>query len=781
MSCAACQIHVQRALERVPGVQAASVDLLGQQAHITSHTALDPAVLAAAVRSAGYDVPAAAANTPTAVPENTAQEHALGLRAALSLIAGAVAMVLSMPLMAEAGRQANLDPLSRWFMRVSMPLMPSALRHASPESLRWILFGLALGTMLFAGPEIYLAAWRAARHRATNMNTLVALGTMSAFGVSVAVTVADTLRRPLHMFGDVYFEAVVLILAFLLAGRWLEARARGRAMRDLHSFARLETGDARWIGEAVPGDPNALLSAPETLLPLDALAVGDLLRVLPGDRVPLDGEVVAGRSSIDESMLTGEPLPVTRTVGDRVLGGTLNLDGALVLRATAVGAESTLAQMSRLLERARAGRAPLQRVADRASAVFVPAVLLLAALTFAAWALVDNTGAHHAGLARAVSFAIAVLVIACPCAMGLAVPATVAVALGTGARAGLLFKGGEALERLAEAQVIAFDKTGTLTEGRPQIVAFAMSPKATYTQDLLLRWADAVEQLSTHPLAKAVSRYAAARGVSSAGEALSDARLLPGTGAEAVVAGHCVAVGSATLLSPTDFEALPRPPTEAQHATPMYLVVDGRHAATFFATDTLRASAHGLAAKLARLGLRCVLLTGDTAAAAEAIALAAGITDVRAKLLPADKVLAIENLQHSGERVAMVGDGLNDAAALAQADAGLAVASGTDLAREAGHVLLLHHDLTLIPIAIRLARKARRLMRQNLGWALAYNVLGLPIAAGLLLPRFGIALSPALASAAMALSSVSVLLNSLRLVHLPTSWRVAQQNNVTVR
>lgn len=777
MSCAACQIHVQRALEAVPGVEAVSVDLLGRKAQITTTNAVEPNTLANAVRSAGYDVvdrtqTATADHDSSSGEESVGEERSLGWRAGLALVAGVLAMFLSMPLMVHTTTaHPSYDPLNAFLLRLSVPLMPPALMRVPAGLLRWILCGLALMTMLFAAPEIYSAAWRAARHRATNMNTLVGLGTLSAFGISLIVTIADTAGRPLPMFGDVYYEAVVLILAFLLAGRWLETHARDRAMRDVARFARVETGQARWIAESAPADPQSLFGAPETLLPLDALAVGDVLRVLPGDRIPLDANILAGQSSVDESMLTGEPLPVTRHVGDRVLGGTLNLDGALLLQAAALGADSTLAQMGRLLERARASRAPLQRIADRASGIFVPVVLALAALTFLVWALIDNTGAHHAGFGRAISLSISVLVIACPCAMGLAVPATVAVTLGTGARAGILFKGGDALERLAAAQVMAFDKTGTLTEGKPRITAFQPTAGTTYPAELLLQWAFAVEQLSTHPLADAVCRFAASQAAVPA-EDVNEGKVLPGIGAEALVAGHHVAVGSAALLGSSIPSGSINGEGDFEQATPMYLVIDGEHAATFYAVDTLRPSALNITTAMQALGLRSLLLTGDTLESAASIAIQAGIEDVRGKLLPQDKVLAIENLQRAGVRVAMTGDGLNDAAALAQADAGIAVASGTDLARDAGHVLLLHHDLRLVPLAIRLARKARRLMRQNLGWAVLYNVLGLPIAAGLLLPRFGIALSPALASAAMAFSSVSVLLNSLRLTHLPSSWNL---------
>ena len=355
-------------------------------------------------------------------------------------------MLLSMPLMAGGATH----PTARSIMSLTMHL-PAWLLQASPSLLRWTLFALAVTTMLFAAPEIYRAAWRAALHRATNMNTLVALGTLIALAASAYVTVTASIGRPSENFNDVYYEAVVLILAFLLTGRWLESRARDRATRSLRAFAQTETGPVRWLAESSPAtlDPATLLNAPETLLPLDAVAVGDLLRVLPGDRIPLDGIVLAGRSSVDEAMLTGEPLPVTRAHGDAIFSGTLNLDGPLLFRATALGSDSMQAQMARLLERARATRAPLQRLADRVSAVFVPTVLAIAAVTFVVWSFVDNTAPHHLGFGRALSLAIAVLVVACPCAMGLAVPAAVAVSLGTAARAGILIKGGEALERLA--------------------------------------------------------------------------------------------------------------------------------------------------------------------------------------------------------------------------------------------------------------------------------------------------------------------------------------------
>jgi Cu+-exporting ATPase len=766
MTCASCQIHVQRALEAVPGVASANVNLMAHTAQIVTNngttTPLDTAALIAAVRASGYD-----ASLPAAEGEHhdhdSMESPRLGLRTLFALIAGAVAMLLSMPLMMAAS--GNSDPLLHTLANALAPLMPSALMDLPVQPIRWLLFALALATMLFAAPEIYTAAFRAARHRTTNMNTLVTLGTLAAFASSFAATIAPAYFASHGLASDVYYEAVVLILAFLLTGRWLEARARARATSALRGFAQLESANARLLNLA-PGSTD-YASASETLLPLSAIEPSDLVRVLPGDRIPLDGLIVHGRSSIDESMLTGEPLPVTRNIGDHVSGGTLNLDGPLVLRATAVGSASTLAQMQRLLSQAQSSRAPMQRLADRASAIFVPTVLALAALTFAVWSIAENTGGHHEGFARALSVAIAVLIIACPCAMGLAVPAAITVSLGRAAQSGLLIKGGEALERLATVDTIALDKTGTLTEGRPHIAAFVLARNATLDSETLLAYAAAAERLSTHPLALAVVDYTTQHASLPTAPSIENLVTLPGTGLTATIAGRKLALGNAALLPSAPPAELLAPPDLAR-ATPLYLLIDEIPQAVFFATDELRASAHEAIAQLNALHVHPVLLTGDIAASAAPIALAAGIEDVQAHLLPAEKLTAIRTFQTAGRKVAMVGDGINDAAALAQSDAGLAMASGSDLAREAGDILLLHHDLRLIPLSIQIARRTTHIMRQNLGWAVIYNLIGLPLAAGVLYPHFHILLSPILASAAMALSSVSVLTNSLRLRRLPT-------------
>jgi P-type Cu+ transporter len=768
MSCAACQQHVERALLSVPGVASANVNLLAHSAQIVSDHPLNTQPLIEAVRHAGYDASlpqqhAGATATASALVAAASPHHtALGARAALSLIAGAIAMVLSMPLMATTS-STSADPLLNAATRLLAPLMPATLMNLPAQPLRWFLCALAAAVMLFAAPEIYSDALRAARHRSTNMNTLIAIGTLSAFAASLIATVRSTAGARANNSSYVYFESVILILAFLLTGRWLEARARHQATSAIRGFAALSVSTARLIGVDPSIDHPNYSAIPDTIVPLDAIAAGDIIRVLAGDRIPLDGIILDGRSSIDESILTGEPLPVTRNRGDRVTAGSLNLDGVLILRATAVGASSTLAQIQRLLAQAQSTRAPMQRLADRVSAIFVPTILILAAVAFTVWAIMLNSGGHHAGFAQPIAIAIAVLIVACPCAMGLAVPAAITVALGRAARAGLLIKGGESLERLTALNTLALDKTGTLTEGKPHIAHFAATSNAEWPSPSLIAAAAAIERLSTHPLAEAVVTFAASQPSLPAALNVTDVQVLPGTGIRAQLNGRKISIGNAALLGnvplPSD---LATPPGLAQ-STALYLLLDGHPQAAFFATDQLRPESAQAIRELRAMNISPVMLTGDTQASAAAIAQQAGITSVQASLLPAGKVDAVRELQREGRRVGMAGDGINDAAALAQSDAGFAMAAGADLAHEAGDVLLLHSDLRLVPAAIRLSHRTLAVMRQNLGWAIVYNLIGIPIAAGVLYPHLHILLSPVLASAAMALSSVSVLLNSLRL------------------
>lgn len=637
-------------------------------------------------------------------------------------------MVLAMPLMPAGGEMGAID-------HAMMRALPW-LYAAPPALLRWSLLILTVVLVPWAGRSIYANAWRGLLHRSTNMNTLVALGTSVAFIYSAWATV-----RPGPGL-QVYYDAVLLILGFLLLGKSLEGRARHRALAALHALSRMKPVTARRVVDGV-----------ETLVPLAEVQPGDSVLVLPGERFPVDAMIIDGRTTVDESMLTGESTPLERGPGGRVLAGSLNYDGAVSCKAESLGEDTVLEQITRMVEQAQGTRAPMERLADRASSIFVPVVLGLAAVTFLVWLIV----AHSLPLALANT--VAVLVIACPCAMGLAVPAALTVAVGRGAQLGVLFKGGEALERLANVQAVVLDKTGTLTVGRPVLENIHVIGE--HEPNELLRLAASAEEKSNHPLAHAIIDAAKERGLvwSSAAQA----QVLPGRGLSATVEGQECILGNDTLFAefflplPKDVEA------PAPGVTRLWMALDGKTAGYFDARDALRPEAVGAISAMHAEGLRTLMLTGDSPAAAGPIAQKAGITEVEAGLDPAGKLTRIRALQQNGVRVAMVGDGINDAGALAQADAGIAIGSGADLAQEAGDVLLLRPNPSAIPAALELARATMRVMRQNLAWAVGYNLLGIPLAAGLLYPAFHILLSPWVAAAAMAFSSVSVLANSLRL------------------
>jgi Cu+-exporting ATPase len=731
MTCASCQQHVEQALRSTAGVESAHVDLMANRAQVDYDPAIvAPDALVEAIRASGYDAvlprpgasgAGASAEAPTTGPER---------KALATLAAGAAAMLLAMPLGAEMG----------WVDHLLMRIFPW-LYAAPPNLLRWFLLILTAFLGVWAGRGIYMSAARGLRHGTTNMNTLVSLGTGVAFAYSAYATLWPAANR------QVYFDAVLLILGFLLLGKALETRAKRRALAALDSLSRLRPATARRIRDGV-----------EALVPLEEIRPGDSVLVLPGERFPVDADILEGRTSVDESMLTGEPTPLPREPGGRVLAGSLNYDGAVVCRAESLGEATVLAQITRMVGQAQGSRAPMERLADRASSIFVPVVLGLAALTFVIW-----LAATHS-LQMALASTVSVLVIACPCAMGLAVPAALTVAVGRGAQLGVLFKGGEALERLAHLDAIVLDKTGTLTVGRP--VLAAVHSLGNSTEDDLLRLAAAAEERSNHPLAHAVVDHARSLGL--VWTPAEDVQVLPGRGLNAKVEGRNCLLGNEELFKEF-FIPLPKGiPAPEPGMTRLWMTLDHVPAGYFDARDALRPDAAAAVAALARsgpggAGLRVLMLTGDSAAAAAPIAREAGITEVEAGLDPAGKLARIRALQKSGLRVAMVGDGINDAAALAQADAGIAMGSGADLAQEAGDVLLLRARPSAIPAALDLARSALRVMRQNLLWAIGYNLLGIPLAAGALYPSFHILLSPWLAAAAMALSSVSVLANSLRL------------------
>ncbi len=737
MTCAACQRHVETALRTTPGVSDARVDLMAHRATVAyDPAAVTPERMVESIRSAGYDAVLPRPGQERAeLPEENAL-HDMTRKAAATIAGGAVAMLLGMPLAGSMGR------VDHWMM-AWLPWI-----YAMPAwALRWALLALTSVLLVWAGRAIYSNALRALRHGQTNMNTLVSIGTGVAFVYSACATIWPGGGRA------VYYDAVLLILGFLLLGKTLEARARRRALSALDSLSHLRPQTAR-----------RLENGAENMVPLEQVRVGDLVLVLPGERFPVDAEITEGRTTVDESMLTGESTPLDREVGGRVLAGSLNYDGAVTCRALSLGEDTVLEQITRMVEQAQSSRAPMERLADQASAIFVPTVLALAAVTFVAWILATHS------LAMALANCVAVLVIACPCAMGLAVPAALTVAVGRGAQLGVLFKGGEALERLAGIDTVVLDKTGTLTVGRPMLAA--VQSHSGYSEEDVLRLAAAVEERSNHPIAHAVVEAARARGLRW--EPARDVQIQPGRGVTAEVEYyHCVIGNEAMfreLYGRTPDVFLPPKPG----STRIYMALDQQPVGCFDARDTLRPDATEAVARLKRMGMRVLMLTGDSNFAAAPIANQAGIAEVEAGLDPAGKLARIRELQDAGAHVAMVGDGVNDAGALAQANAGIAMGGGADMAQEAGDVLLLHTQPSSIPASLELARGTVFVMRENLVWAVAYNVLGIPLASGLMYPAFHILLSPWVAAAAMALSSVSVLMNSLRLRNWQPATDVAE-------
>ena len=743
MTCAACQAFVQKTLQKQPGVVEATVSLMTNDATV----AFDPAAVSAGslvktIADTGYGAelasPAASAIAEQEEQDRTQKKELTELRwkAGVSLAAGVIAMVISMPLM----REYMSDPFMEWWMAATTPGVARALPwlyQVDPEVLAYLLLALTIGIMSWAGRHFYTRAWSALRHGTADMNTLVAVGTGSAFLFSAAATLRPELFLSHGVRPDLYYEAVIIIIALVLVGNMMENRAKGHTSDALRRMMDLQPKTARIIrgGETVD-------------VPVTEVRSGDTLVVRPGERIAVDGEVLSGRSAVDESMLTGESMPVEKTAGDRVIGGTVNRSGAFQYRATTLGAQSVIAQIVRLMRDAQGSRAPIQKLADRISAVFVPVVMLIALAAFVVWYFV----VPDSSLLQAFAASVAVLIIACPCAMGLAVPTAVMVATGRGAEMGILIKGGEALQRAHEIQTVVLDKTGTVTEGHPVVTDFTLlSPQ--FREDEVLALAGGLEKSSEHPLAEAIVQYAATR-VRTLPQAIQFDSYA-GKGARGTVNDHQVVIGNAALMRDIGIET--------GEASTAFVAIDGVLAAAFEVADPIKRGSRQAVAKLRDMGLQVVMLTGDNRATAQKIAAEAGIEMVVSEVLPDGKVAEITRRQSLGEVVAMVGDGVNDAPALAKADVGIAIGTGTDIAVEASDVTLMRGDLMGVADAIALACQTMRIMKQNLFWAFAYNVIAIPVAAGVLFPAFEIQLSPVLASAAMAFSSVSVVLNSLRL------------------
>ncbi|MFD2227894.1 heavy metal translocating P-type ATPase, partial [Microvirga arabica] len=731
MTCASCVGRVEKALKAAPGVVDANVNLATEKATIRHLVgAVTPASLEEVVRNVGYEARRAGAGPATDRERESREREFRSLTRSLGLAA-----ILTLPVFALEMGSHLIPGVHEWVM--------DTIGHRESWYLQFVLTTLVL---FGPGLRFFMKGIPALMRLAPDMNSLVALGTAAAYGYSVVATFASSVLPSGTV--NVYYEAAAVIVTLILLGRTLESKAKGRTSEAIKRLMGLQAKTAR-----VTRDGNTIE------IPLDQVRAGDLVQVRPGEKIPVDGEVIEGSSFVDESMITGEPVPVQKATGAPVVGGTINKTGSFTFQATKVGADTVLAQIIRMVEQAQGSKLPIQALVDKVTAWFVPAVMAAAALTFLVWLIFGPDPAMTFALVNAV----AVLIIACPCAMGLATPTSIMVGTGRGAELGVLFRKGEALQSLKAVEVVALDKTGTLTKGRPELTDLIVAQGFNDAEVLAL--VAAVETRSEHPIAEAIVEAAKGRGLGLAAVDGFDA--VPGYGVSATVRGRKVEVGADRLMKRLGHDVSAFAATAErlgnEGKSPLYAAIDGKLAAIIAVADPIKPTTPQAIAALHALGLKVAMITGDNRRTAEAIGRQVGIDEVVAEVLPDGKVEAVKRLREGGRQVAFVGDGINDAPALAEADVGLAIGTGTDVAIESADVVLMSGDLRGVANAIALSKATIRNIKQNLFWAFAYNVVLIPVAAGVLYPLDGTLLSPVVAAGAMALSSVFVLGNALRL------------------